>query len=244
MPRATILMYHNIACPPQGAKLRSLYVTPRMFRFQMWYLKVAGFQVVGLDEIKSFANGTAEKAPPSKMVAITFDDGFTDFYQHAFPVLKRYGYPSTVYCVSDRVGTMNTWDAVQLHAEKSLMSWDMLAEIRRNGVTIGSHTQTHPFLTKLSVEEARDEITASKAILEDNLAVPVEHFCYPYGDYDEDIIGLARAAGYTTATVTGRGHVMPGDNPLALKRVAVTYRTHPLSFMIKLHTDYETRKSQ
>ena len=101
-------MYHNIGIPPKGVPLKSLYVTPRMFRFQMWYLKTAGFKVVSLQEILSFIKGNDSD---ERLVAITFDDGYQDFYDNAFPVLKTYKLPSTVFLVSDLVGKENIWDS-------------------------------------------------------------------------------------------------------------------------------------
>lgn len=239
MSRAIILMYHNIAHPPRGAKMRGLYVTPLMFQFQMWYLKVAGFTVVSLDEIYAFLNGDSAKT--DKLVALTFDDGFADFYDNAYPVLKQYEYPATVYLVADRIGESNTWDAHKLNTKKKLMDWRMIDELHKNGITFGSHTLTHPFLTELTMDQAEAEITQSKVILEEKLGSPVKHFCYPSGNYNNDIVDLVRKAGYQTATITQRGHVHPGDNPFVLKRSFIKYRTYPHSFLIKLHTNYESR---
>src|SRR5574341_2420285 len=104
MPKAIILMYHNIDHPPKGARIPNLYVTPRMFRFQMWYLKIAGFRIVSIQEmLDSVSKGDIK----NNLVAITFDYGYLDFYKNAYPVLKHYGYPSTVYVVSGLVGKNN-----------------------------------------------------------------------------------------------------------------------------------------
>ena len=239
MARATILMYHNIAKPPQGVRLRSLYVTPDMFRFQMWYLKQAGYQVVSLDEIADFVQPSSPSQGSEKKIALTFDDGFADFYYNAFPILKEYGYSATVYLVSGRIGRFNTWDAHQLNAEKPLMNWQMIKEIKQGGITFGSHTQSHPFLTELNASQAIEEIAGSKAALEDQLGCPVNHFCYPSGNYNDSIVELVKKAGYTTATVTEQGHIHRGDDPFTLKRLFIKYRTYPPSFLYKLHLQYK-----
>ena len=244
MPRTAILMYHNIAEPPRGVRLRNLYVTPAMFRFQMWYLRAAGFKVVTLDQMREFATGRFHQSGIDKMVALTFDDGFTDFYGNAYPVLRQYGYPATVYLVSEYIGGMNYWDAEKLQAEKPLMDWDMIGELHKNGITFGSHTRTHPFLTEVSKARAYDEIVTSKAILEERLSASVDHFCYPSGSYDDQLTSLVRDAGYATATTVRRGFVEPGDDPFALKRIQIAYRTYPPSFVYKLHSDYEKRKGR
>ena len=238
MAKATILMYHNIAKPPRGVMLRSLYVTPDMFRFQMWYIKKAGYQVVSLDEIADSAQHSPSASEPQKRIALTFDDGFADFYHNAVPILRQYGFTATVYLVSDRIGSINTWDAHQLNAEKPLMNWQMINELKQNGITFGSHTRTHPFLTELSAHQAEEEIAGSKAALEEQLGCPVNHFCYPSGNYNDNIVELVKNAGYKTATVTAQGYIHPGDDPFTLKRLFIKYRTYPPSFLYKLHAQY------
>ena len=117
MPKAIILMYHNIDNPPNGARIPNLYVTPRMFRFQMWYLKTAGFGVVSIkDLLEAVEAGNMRRS----VVSITFDDGYADFYKNAYPVLKQYGYPATVYVVSGLVGKENVWDYTNENFNKPL----------------------------------------------------------------------------------------------------------------------------
>ena len=87
------------------------------------------------------------------------------------------------------------------------------------GMAVGSHTRTHPRLTRLPRARMREEIVASKAALEDGLGVPVDHFCYPYGDYDEACVDAVREAGYATAVTIDRGRVRRGDRLAALPRV-------------------------
>jgi len=238
---AIVLMYHNIGIPPPGAALRSLYVSPRMFRFQMWYLKAAGFRVVPLGEILSFMNGTGAGG---KVVALTFDDGFHDFYENAWPVLKRYGYPSTVFLVSDLVGRENVWDSTDLGVTKKLLDWDHIKELNDAGVLFGSHTKTHPFLTKLPDSEMKNEVHGSKTTLEERLGKSVDFFCYPYGDYDERVIAAVKDAGYAGAITTKRGLIHQGDDAFSMRRSFIRLNTHPFSFLWKLHSRYEDRKGQ
>lgn len=232
-------MYHNIATPPGHGKLHSLYVTPRMFKFQMWYLKAAGFKVVPLHEIISFTRGLI---PDEKLVALTFDDGYRDFYNNAYPVLKMYGYPSTVFIVSDLVGKANFWDCRELKILKELLDWDKIIELRDNGVVFGSHTKTHPFLSKLSTSEIEDELSGSKAALEKRLGLPVEFLCYPYGNYDERAVVAAKKAGYLGSVTMNRGLIHRGDDPFEIRRSFIRINTHPLLFVLKLHSSYEDRK--
>lgn len=234
--RAIVLMYHNIWIPPKGVSLKSLYVTPRMFRFQMWYLKTSGFNVVSLYEILSFING---KNSPKRLVAITFDDGYQDFYDNAFPVLKTYKFPSTVFLVSDLVGKESLWDS---RGKERLLHWDSILEMKDAGVVFGSHSKTHPFLSKLSWNELKDEIRDSKIMLEERLKNPVDFFCYPNGDYDNRVLETVAAAGYKGAVTTKRGLIHRNDRPFEMRRSFIRYNTHPMLFLYKLHSMYEDRR--
>lgn len=241
MPKAIVLMYHNIDVPPKGARIPNLYVTPRMFRFQMWYLRTAGFTVLPIqDLLAAVAAGDTSR----NMAAITFDDGYKDFHANAYPVLKHYGYPSTVYVVSGSIGKVNVWDAKNESVEKQLMDWDSLIEVSRNNVQIGSHTRTHPLLTTLSGEALKDELDGSRQELESRLDRPVEHFCYPYGDQNDTVKQAVKNAGYRSAVTTQRGHVLKGFDPVAVRRVPVKLITNPVSFLYKVHTDSEKRKGR
>jgi peptidoglycan/xylan/chitin deacetylase (PgdA/CDA1 family) len=239
MKKTIVLMYHNIGMPPRGTTFPGLYVTPRMFRFQMWYLKAAGFRVVPLKEILSFIQG---EVPDENLAAITFDDGYQDFHDNAYPVLKAYDYPSTVFLVSDLVGKENRWDSVKVCARKKLIGWKTILKLKEERVTFGSHSKTHPFLSTLSPKDVTCEIKDSKSFLEEKLQLPVDFFCYPYGDYDNGVMDVLREAGYKGALTTRRGLVHRNDNPFEIRRSLIRNTTHPFLFMLRLHTNYEDRK--
>lgn len=235
--RAIVLMYHSIVSRPGRDTLRSTYVTPGMFRFQMWYLKVAGFKVVSLREIRDLVGGAESD---ERIVALTFDDGFRDFYENAYPVLKAYGYPSTVFLVSDLIGKENLWDD-QKRGRKRLLDWDTIMEMKDGGVSFGSHTRTHPFLSRLPEDQLNDEVAGSKDVLEERLRSNVEFFCYPYGDHNEKVLDAVVRAGYLGAVTTKRGPVYKGDEPLLMRRTLIRANTHPFLFAYKLHSGYEDR---
>ena len=241
MHRAIILMYHNIDNPPKGARIPNLYVTPRMFQFQMCYLKTAGFRVLSIQDLVAAVEAGDTR---HNMVAITFDDGYADFYNNAYPILKHYGYPSTVYVVSGLVGKENVWDLKSETHQKPMMDWDQIVEVRENKVQIGSHTRSHPELTSLSGDVLQEEVTGSKRELEERLNQPIDHFCYPYGDHNEQVREEVKKAGYRYAVITQRGHVEKDCDPYALRRIPIKLITNPVSFLYKIHTNSEKRKGQ
>lgn len=233
-------MYHKIGSPKGTGLLRDLYVSPRVFRMQMWYLKIAGFRVVPLDDIVRLVQG---EPVGEKLIALTFDDGFRNFHDEALPILREFGYPATVYVVSDLVGKHDAWETYGSDAHEPLMTWEEIEACRGQGVEIGSHTRTHPLLARLSPEQVREEVLGSRNILEDRLGVPVRHFCYPSGDYTPAVAAAVADAGYLSAVTTRRGRVHAGDHPFELPRTFIRRITNPFLFLLRLHTDYEDRKA-
>ncbi len=232
MSRAAVLMYHNVGTPRKDDEMRGLHVTPRMFRFQMWYLKAAGFRVVSLDEILGLIEGAGRG---ERLVALTFDDGYADFYEHAYPALKKHRYPATVFIVSDLAGQENIWDDSRRVARKPLLGWERISELKDNGITFGAHSRSHPALTALSDEALEDEIAGSKALIAERLRRPVDFFCYPFGDYDKRVRDAVERAGYRAAVTTQRGYVHKNDNPFEIRRIPMKLQTHPLAFLHRLH---------
>jgi peptidoglycan/xylan/chitin deacetylase (PgdA/CDA1 family) len=142
-----------------------------------------GVPVVPLERIRSEPDG----------VAITFDDGFSNFLEYALPELKRYAFPATVFVVNRHVGGRNDWPSQAPGIPVlPLMNWDELAAIARDGISIGAHTLTHPSLTELSPEELENEIRDSKSELEQRLLREVGLFAYPYGHWDDAVVETAK----------------------------------------------------
>src|SRR5207245_147749 len=100
---------------------------------------------------------------------------------------------------ADFLGRRNEWDVGLGEAPEAIMDAAQVREWLAAGHDIGSHSLTHPFLTRLPPAQAREEISASRKKLEDLFGRPVEHFCYPYGDWDEPVRDLVEQAGYRTA---------------------------------------------
>jgi peptidoglycan/xylan/chitin deacetylase (PgdA/CDA1 family) len=158
-----------------------------------------------------------------KTIAITFDDGFENIYQHAIPVLATYGFTATVFLVSDYCGKTNGWPSQPEHIPRlPLLGWSQIREMSDLGIHFGAHTKTHPDLTRLSEVAARDEIIESKKVIEGHVQQCVDTFAYPYGAYDSTIRDLVRAH-FDLACSAALGYVRPGSDPLALERLDMYY---------------------
>lgn len=238
-----ILVYHQIdAAPAKGAPFRSLYVSPQAFARQMRLLRWLGYRGVSMSDLQPYLNGALSGERTGKVVGITFDDGYVNNLYHALPVLQRHGFTSTCYAVSDMVGQTNRWDAEVGIAPTPLMDDAQLRAWVAGGQEIGAHTRHHVHLPALDAATARDEIAGSKAVLEQLLQRPVQHFCYPYGEYQPAHTAMVREAGFTTATTTRRGRCREGSDTLQLDRVPVLRSTSLLVLWLKLATAYEDSK--
>jgi peptidoglycan/xylan/chitin deacetylase (PgdA/CDA1 family) len=215
--RLPILSYHRVATAgrPELAPWR---VPPDAFEEHLRYLRSAGYRSVTLDQWLSAVRGRGRL--PERPVLLTFDDGYQDFEDDAWPLLRRYGFSATVFLVSGRIGGMNDWDG-DLGGDVPVLTWSSILQLQRQGVVFGSHSVTHPRLTTLSPEQVAEQGRQSRALLERRLGRPVQMFAYPYGDLDDDVVRLIGECGYRFA-LTCRTAAADKDNALLeLPRIEV-----------------------
>jgi peptidoglycan/xylan/chitin deacetylase (PgdA/CDA1 family) len=194
-------MYHSVSdsTAPDPHLLR---VHPARLESQLRALARAGIRGVSLDE----ALRVRARGERTRLVALTFDDGYADFREHAMPLLERFGMTATVYVVSDRLGRTNDWD---LDAPQvGLMTADDLRAASAAGHEVGSHGANHLHLAGATPEQLQQETAGSRAALEELLQQPVRGFCFPYGDHDDAAVAAVEKAGYAYACVTNEygGH--------------------------------------
>ena len=212
---------------------RANYCDHRSFAAQMAYLRVFGYSALTLEQVLACLRG--EQPIPPRAVALTFDDGYESFATYALPVLERHHFPATVYAVAGHVGQPARWLGKDWRQPlPRLMNAAQLREIRASGVTIGSHTMSHPRLAEASPEQQHRELTDSKAALEDLLGEEVKHLCYPYGSFDLDAVHNAARTGYLSATTCLRGSAEPVDHPLVLPRKAISFGDNLIGYFWKL----------
>jgi peptidoglycan/xylan/chitin deacetylase (PgdA/CDA1 family) len=219
-----VLMYHKIADPPAGARLKGLYVPPARFERQLAELHQAGFVACPPTAARD-GNG-----PPRRM-ALTFDDGFRNVWEHALEPLAARRFCAIEFLVANFIGRLNQWEMREGEVREPLMDAAQVRDWLRAGHRIGSHSLSHRYLTRLSVRDAREEIFASKKKLEDTFGVPVEDFCYPYGCWNETVRELVVEAGYRTACTANFGVNTPAIPPFALRRIIVRHPTRSLKVL-------------
>ena len=166
---------------------------------------------------------------------VTFDDAFRSAAS-VFPALEQLGVPIQIFVCTGyaRTGAPLTIPEFEGDDREQLatMTWDDLRAQLEGGVTIGSHGVSHAHLTRLADDELRRELVDSKEAIEDELGRPCRDFAYPYGEHDERIRGLVRAAGYERAY----GLYTDGKDPYALHRLDLYRRHRPVKALLRLYT--------
>jgi len=235
-----ILFYHKVNYPPREVKIKGLYVTPFSFHWQMKYLKWRGYTSLSLDELYEGLQGKG-KLPP-KPIIITFDDGYRDNYLYAFPILKRFGFKATIFIITRDVGGHSGWEDSEETLEESLLSWEEIEEMHRQGMDFQAHTHSHVNLNKLDDERIAAELKTSKTILEERLHKKVNFLCYPNGVFDERIKEITQKCGYWGGITTKRGMVNEDSDWFALKRIGIK-RKHQLWRFAK-YVEYKYKNSK
>ena len=217
-----VLTYHSISSGRSPLK-----IPPSLFAEQLEWLK-AKAQVVPLERI--VAALTAQEPLPERAVALTFDDGFQDFYSDAAPLLRRYDFPATVFLPVQFCGRTNAWPGQPSWVEEQpLMRWEQIRELANQGIRFGAHGMSHRALTELSPEELESELVASKREITERTGQATQFLCYPYGRWNP-AVRAAAARHFEGACATSAGVVRANSDPYALPRVDAHYVRMPACF--------------
>jgi peptidoglycan/xylan/chitin deacetylase (PgdA/CDA1 family) len=223
-----VLCYHAIS-PDWPAALST---TPERFEEQLEWITRRGY-----------VGATFEQAvtdPPAKRtVAVTFDDAFRSVVDRALPIMRRLGIPGSIYVPTDfpgRPGAM-AWDGTDQwlggphEGELRCLGWDDLRALAAEGWEVGSHTRSHPHLTRVDDETLAAELAGSRATCETELGAPCRSLAYPYGDVDRRVVEATGRAGYKVAAALPG--VLSGTDPLEWPRVGVYHRDDLRRFRLK-----------
>jgi peptidoglycan/xylan/chitin deacetylase (PgdA/CDA1 family) len=214
-----ILTYHSI--DTSGSPIS---ISPAAFRRQIEHLVQAGVAFLTVDDL------LADPASDRSAVALTFDDGFANIASEALPVLADRGLPATVFVVSDCVGATNRWATTDGYglAEQPLLDWEALGRLAAQGMAIGSHSRTHPDLTRLGRPQIEDKIHGAASEIARRLGVGPSGFAYPYGAADDQVRAAVGAAHRWACTTEFRLH--DDRRPFELPRLDMWYFDQPGRF--------------
>lgn len=203
-----IAMYHSVN--PGALPENRIAVSAQTFERQMRFLKKHHYNVLPLESVATLIK--ERKKIPSKTIAITFDDGYKDNYIYAFPILKKYNLPATIFIITDEVGRADR------------LSWDEIKTMQDSGIiTFGSHTLgPEPLINIKSEQDLKKQIFDSKKILEEKLGRQIGAFSYPAGRFNDRIRQLVMTAGYKLAVATNPGKKFADDDIFALKRLRIS----------------------
>jgi peptidoglycan/xylan/chitin deacetylase (PgdA/CDA1 family) len=239
-PGIPVLMYHSISddSEPGVSPYYRLTTSPARFREQMQWLRKLGYAVISLSEALRRLDGHTLGTEPC--VVLTFDDGFRDFFTHAWPVLAEFESTATVFLPTAFIG----------HSRKTFkgrecLTWAEIRKLHGQGVSFGAHTVNHPRLHSLPWTEVGRELRDSRERIEGELQVAVNTFAYPYAFPQEDsdfVAGFRRELvqqGYKAAVTTVIGRLFPGSDRLCMKRLPVNDRDDRALFEGKLAGAYD-----
>jgi peptidoglycan/xylan/chitin deacetylase (PgdA/CDA1 family)/2-polyprenyl-3-methyl-5-hydroxy-6-metoxy-1,4-benzoquinol methylase len=214
--KVPILMYHSIA-DDGPLELAPYRVAPAAFREQLRYLRRHGYHSITLGD---WADCLAEERPVAgRPVIITFDDGYKDFFENAWPALERADFTATVFAVTEKVGGAADWDGLAEPLE--LMDWDQLKAIAKGGITVASHTASHKDLSAISISDVRRECGRARIMLQETLGHEVDALAFPWGRSTAASREAAAQCGYRIGVRSWGGPSPLGDDPLNIARIEI-----------------------
>lgn len=207
-----VLVYHHVAegTPP------STSVSPDTFRTHLELLRDNNFSVVPLEQALAAVKGEGDATLPERAVVITFDDAYANIHENAFPMLKEFDYPFTIFAATDPID----------QNFKEMLSWDQLREMKEWGATIANHSSDHDYMVRHSprdeawLDSMRANIRHAQKRLEDELGDDIPYwFAYPYGEYNEGLKRMLDDEGYI-GFAQHSGGINANSDFLALPRFA------------------------
>ncbi|MFC1508440.1 polysaccharide deacetylase family protein [Candidatus Omnitrophota bacterium] len=214
-----VLMYHRIQSEPQGYA----YLHPNDFVDHMAYLKDSGYTTCTMAHLHE---NWAEVLSRPKSIVLTFDDVWTSQVETVLPALKQHGFVGTFFVptahIENKRHKPRFSDLTLFDAE--LCCWGDVEILQNEGMEIGAHSHTHKMLTKLSLDQVREEISISSQILREHCTERVVSFCYPFGKrktFNPEIMKIISEHDFKIACSTIWGCVTYKSNLLALPRIGI-----------------------
>ena len=216
-----ILMYHKIP----NAELQSphkIFVTKNNFEKHLSYFKLFGLKTLTFNDLEKFRKGLRSwKHFPKRPLVLTFDDGYVDNLLNASPLLRKNSYKAQLFLLADSQLQSNSWDHPDSATGDRIVSGSDRQKWLTSAFEVGSHGINHVHLPELSLVQAEQEMTASKQMLEKELAIPINVYAYTYGDTNSELSRIAARAGYSYAVNTDSGGLNLEENPFSIFRVNI-----------------------
>ena len=236
--RIPILMYHAVQEGHSDARpYYEVNVSPAAFASQMRQLRNAGYRAVSLEQaLQALHDGAADQ----KVVVITFDDGFRDFYETAFPILVDCHFTATVFLMTGYMAEPGA-----RFKGKAVLTWKEVRELHSHGIHFGSHTVSHPQLRTLQLNRVEEEVGTSKKVIEDRIGGAVRSFSYPYAFPEVDrqftrrLKDILEKNGYENGVTTILGTATSRSDPFFLPRLPVNHWDDCQFFQAKLEGAYD-----
>lgn len=226
--RAKILAFHGVEISPGDV----YEISREQFALQMQHLADQGYRVIGLDEhVDRLRTGK----PLDRSIVITFDDGYASVIDNALPVLQRLGFTATVFLPTGKIGMAGPEPKAGVGSRPGFMSWQDATQLRALGFLLGGHTMNHRDLTRLTTEQAEEEICGSLQHLRAHFRQEFMPFAYPYGQYNSATAAQVKQAGFDCAC--GYGDILGNSrltDPYLLRRESIVQTTDLREFSRKL----------
>ena len=204
-------MYHYLSAPPDNADIyrRDLSVKPDLFARQLDRMQTEGYTTISLYDL--LANLTQGTPLPAKPVILTFDDGYRDNYENAFPLLKARGMKATFFVITDFID----------QKRPEYLTWDMARKMLAAGMSIESHSRNHVSLRKRDKDFLIWQALGSLETINFELGVQPRFICYPAGDYDQATMDIFKSANYWGGITTVQGATQHSDDLFEIHRVRI-----------------------
>lgn len=199
-----VLLYHRVGYTTGG-----LTVSPEQMANDLSYLTNIGYKTISLEQFKGFIMDRSVNLP-DKPILITFDDGYLDNYENAFPILQYYSMVGTFFIITGML-----WDYPDRMSPKNII------EMSRSGMSFGSHTVSHCALAELSEDEIRRELMESQTTLESITGEKIDVISYPRGSYNQTVIRIAKELNYTVGMTVINGRDYADSPDFELRRIPV-----------------------
>ncbi len=204
-----VLYYHHIRCAPADATIPSLYECPDVFTEQLTYLRDHGWTAITVDQLSDLM--AQRSCPAPKTFAISFDDGSSDGYTNAAPIMESLGMRGSYFVTLGKEGALRT----------GKITFDQMRELVARGHAIGNHSRTHLNLKVQPADILYDQIEGAQQTFESLLGFRPRTFAYPYGRYNDLVIEQVRQSGLELGFTVHRGARESNQAPFTSKRIEV-----------------------